>query len=97
MRSSRVRRGRATDAAEDATPAAPREVQVLGRTLRCLEMGSGDTVPVLLLHGFGGDLNTWMFNQPALCDGRRTLALELPGHGLSSKDVGAGDARCSPT
>ena len=34
----------------------------------------------------------WMFNQPALCDGRRTLALELPGHGLSSKDVGAGDA-----
>ena len=32
----------------------------------------------------------WMFNQPALCDGRRTLALDLPGHGLSSKDVGDG-------
>ena len=47
---------------------------------------------MLLLHGFGADLNNWMFNQPALCEGRRTFALELPGHGLSSKDVGAGDA-----
>jgi pyruvate dehydrogenase E2 component (dihydrolipoamide acetyltransferase) len=81
------------DAGEDAAaPAAPRELQVHGLTLRCLEMGSGDGVPLLLLHGFGGDLNTWMFNQPALCDARRTFALELPGHGLSSKDVGAGDA-----
>jgi pyruvate dehydrogenase E2 component (dihydrolipoamide acetyltransferase) len=77
---------------EDAAPVAPRELQVLGRTLRCLDLGSGEALPVLLLHGFGGDLNTWMFNQPALCGDRRTLALELPGHGLSSKDVGAGDA-----
>jgi len=75
---------------EDAGPPAPRELEVLGRTLRCLEMGAGG-VPVLLLHGFGGDLNTWMFNQPALWGDRRTLALELPGHGLSSKDVGSGD------
>jgi pyruvate dehydrogenase E2 component (dihydrolipoamide acetyltransferase) len=74
---------------ETAAP-APREVEVGGRTLRCLELGTGETT-VLLLHGFGGDLNTWMFNQPALCDSRRTLALELPGHGLSSKDVGNGD------
>jgi pyruvate dehydrogenase E2 component (dihydrolipoamide acetyltransferase) len=80
-----------SEAGEDAGPAAPRELEVLGRTVRCLEMGSGEGVPVLLLHGFGGDLSTWMFNQPALSDGRRTLALELPGHGLSSKDVGAGD------
>jgi pyruvate dehydrogenase E2 component (dihydrolipoamide acetyltransferase) len=78
-------------ATEDAASLAPREVQALGRTLRCLEMGSGDGVPVLLLHGFGADLNSWMFNQPAWCEGRRTLALELPGHGLSSKDVGAAD------
>jgi pyruvate dehydrogenase E2 component (dihydrolipoamide acetyltransferase) len=75
---------------EDVAPPAPRELEVLGRTLRCLELGSGG-VPVLLLHGFGGDLNTWMFNQSALCGDRRTLALELPGHGLSSKNVGSGD------
>jgi pyruvate dehydrogenase E2 component (dihydrolipoamide acetyltransferase) len=77
------------DPSEVTAPPAARELEVLGRTVRCLEMGSGDAVPLLLLHGFGGDLNTWMFNQPALCDSRRTLALELPGHGLSSKDVGA--------
>ncbi len=78
-------------AADDPAALAPREVQVGNRILRCLEMGSGDAIPVLLLHGFGADLNSWMFNQPVLCEGRRTLALELPGHGLSSKDVGAGD------
>jgi pyruvate dehydrogenase E2 component (dihydrolipoamide acetyltransferase) len=76
---------------DDLVARAPRELEVLGRTLRCLELGHGG-VPVLLLHGFGGDLNTWMFNQPALCADRRTLALELPGHGLSGKDVGSGDA-----
>jgi pyruvate dehydrogenase E2 component (dihydrolipoamide acetyltransferase) len=81
----------AGEAAEEVAPPAPRELTALGRTLRCLELGNGG-VPVLLLHGFGADLNSWMFNQPALCAGRRTLALELPGHGLSSKDVGAGDA-----
>ena len=32
---------------------------------------SGDSVPVVLLHGFGADLNTWMFTQPALAEGRR--------------------------
>jgi len=68
----------ADDGAETTASAAPREVQALGRNLRCLEMGNGDGVPVLLLHGFGGDLNGWMFNQPALCDARRTVALELP-------------------
>jgi pyruvate dehydrogenase E2 component (dihydrolipoamide acetyltransferase) len=78
-------------AADDTAPTVPRDLQAGDRTLRCLEMGSGAAVPVLLLHGFGADLNSWMFNQPALCEGRRTLALELPGHGLSSKDVGTGD------
>jgi pyruvate dehydrogenase E2 component (dihydrolipoyllysine-residue acetyltransferase) len=78
--------------AEEAAAIAPREVAVLGQMLRCLEIGSGEGPPLVLLHGFGADLNTWMFNQPALCEGRRTLALELPGHGLSGKDVGAGDA-----
>jgi pyruvate dehydrogenase E2 component (dihydrolipoamide acetyltransferase) len=60
--------------------------------LRYLELGTGDGVPILLLHGFGADLNSWMFTQPALVEGRRTIALDLPGHGGSTKDVGAGDA-----
>jgi pyruvate dehydrogenase E2 component (dihydrolipoamide acetyltransferase) len=32
-----------------------------------------------------------MFTQPALAAGRRAVALDLPGHGGSAKDVGAGD------
>lgn len=51
---------------------------------------AGDTV--VLLHGFGGDLGNWLFNQEPLAAGGRTvIALDLPGHGESSKDVGAGD------
>ena len=69
-----------------------RDIEVAGRRLRYLELGEGDGVPVLLVHGFGADLNTWMFTQPALATGRRTLALDLPGHGGSAKEVGAGDA-----
>ena len=69
---------------------APREIDAAGRRLRCLELGEGG-VPVLMVHGFGGDLNTWMFTQPALAEGRRTIAFDLPGHGGSTKEVGAGD------
>lgn len=70
----------------------PRDIEVAGRRLRYLEFGEGDAVPVLLVHGFGADLNTWMFTQPALAAGRRTVAVDLPGHGGSAKEVGGGDA-----
>jgi pyruvate dehydrogenase E2 component (dihydrolipoamide acetyltransferase) len=74
-----------------ADAATPREIEVGGRRLRYLELGEGDGTPVLLVHGFGGDLNTWMFTQPVLAEGRRVIALDLPGHGGSAKEVGAGD------
>ena len=80
----------ADEAAEAAAP-APRMLDAAGSRLRYLELGSGEGAPVLLLHGFGADLNTWMFNQPVLAEGRRVLALDLPGHGGSRRDVGAGD------
>jgi len=80
----------ADEAAETATP-TPREIKASGRRLRYLEMGEGDGPAVVLVHGFGGDLNTWMFTQPALSEGRRTIALDLPGHGGSAKEVGFGD------
>ena len=80
-----------SDEAAEAEAPAPRMLDVGGTRLRYLECG-GDGTPVLLLHGFGADLNSWMFTQPALADGHRTLALDLPGHGGSGKDVGPGDA-----
>jgi pyruvate dehydrogenase E2 component (dihydrolipoamide acetyltransferase) len=57
--------------------------------LRFLKQGEGD--PVVLLHGFGGDLNNWLFTTPALAAEHAVYALDLPGHGGSAKDVGAGD------
>jgi pyruvate dehydrogenase E2 component (dihydrolipoamide acetyltransferase) len=75
----------------EAEGAAPREIEVGGRRLRYLELGESDGVPVLLVHGFGADLNAWMFTQPALAEGRRVITLDLPGHGGSTKEVGAGD------
>jgi pyruvate dehydrogenase E2 component (dihydrolipoamide acetyltransferase) len=66
----------------------PETVEVGGRRLRYLAAGEGAGDPVLFLHGYGGDLNNWMFNQPAVAEQRASYALDLPGHGGSSKDVG---------
>src|SRR5262249_461844 len=59
-----------------------------GKRLRYLDLGAGAGAPVVFIHGFGADLNAWMFNQPALADRHRTIALDLPGHGGSGKVVG---------
>jgi pyruvate dehydrogenase E2 component (dihydrolipoamide acetyltransferase) len=75
--------------AEEA--AATRQIEAGGVRLRILEQGAGAAVPIVLLHGFGADLDTWMFLQPGLAEKRRTIALDLPGHGGSTKEVGAGD------
>ena len=77
--------------AAEADAPVLREIEIGGRRLRYLDIGSGDGPPVVLIHGFGGDLNTWMFTQPVLAEGRRAIALDLPGHGGSVKAVGAGD------
>ena len=79
--------------AEGEAEAPTRTVEVGGRRLRYLERApeaaAGD--PVVLLHGFGGELDNWLFNTDKLAERRRVYALDLPGHGESSKDVGAGD------
>ena len=73
---------------EESGPATE-TVEVAGRAIRYLTKGEGGT-PVILIHGFGGDLNNWLFNHDALAAKRAVHALDLPGHGSSSKDVGDG-------
>ena len=64
-------------------------VDVDGFRIRYLRRGEG-AESTILIHGFGGDLNTWMFNHEALASGHSVFALDLPGHGSSSKQVGDG-------
>lgn len=80
------------DTEAQVAPPAPLALQAGNWRLRSLLQGGGDATPVLLLHGFGADLNSWMFTQPALADGRRVIALDLPGHGGSAKNVADGHA-----
>jgi pyruvate dehydrogenase E2 component (dihydrolipoamide acetyltransferase) len=78
---------------DDAAAAGgPAVIEAGGRRLRYLRLGPEDGTPILFIHGFGADLGAWMFNQPALAERHATYALDLPGHGGSSKEVGAGDA-----
>ncbi|WP_119392249.1 acetoin dehydrogenase dihydrolipoyllysine-residue acetyltransferase subunit [Taklimakanibacter lacteus] len=54
--------------------------------LRYTKRGSSDNA-VILIHGFGGDLDNWLFNADALAEGATVYTLDLPGHGQSTKTV----------
>lgn len=55
--------------------------------LRYTKRGTADNA-VLLIHGFGGDLDNWLFNADALAEKATVYALDLPGHGQSTKTLG---------
>ena len=74
---------------EDAGPATE-TIEIDGANVRYLVKGEGDGVPIILIHGFGGDLNNWLFNHDALAEARIVYALDLPGHGGSAKAVADG-------
>ena len=76
---------------EDEEGAVPvvETVEAGGRKVCYAGAGSSGDV-VLLVHGYGGDRNSWLFLQEPLAARYRVYALDLPGHGTSSKDVGDG-------
>jgi pimeloyl-ACP methyl ester carboxylesterase len=61
-----------------------RNVPVADTRFLLREEGSGDGVPVLLLHGVPETSSCWREIAPALAVGRRVLAPDLPGLGGSS-------------
>ncbi len=79
----------ASGALEEDEGPQPQLVEVGGRTISYLTLGEGGE-PVVLVHGFGGDKNSWLFVQQPLAEERTVTALDLPGHGASDKDVGDG-------
>ena len=74
---------------EAAGEPAVETADVGGRKIRYAGAGRDGEV-VLLVHGYGGDRNSWLFLQEPLAARHRVYALDLPGHGTSSKDVGDG-------
>ncbi|MBX3026250.1 alpha/beta hydrolase [bacterium] len=86
----RVRRGRADTAALSGNAVAERTptdgwVEVNGLRLHYLEWGAADRPPVLFLHGGSAHAHWWDFVIPLLADRFRCLALDLRGHGESSR------------
>lgn len=73
------------DDEEDAGPGYER-VDVDGYELRYLRLGDG-AANVVLVHGFGGDLDGWLLTQQPLSANASVYALDLPGHGQSTKAV----------
>ena len=76
-------------AADAGGGAAPRLIETGAHAINVLTMGTVGP-PMVLLHGFGGDLNSWLFNQPVLAEDHVVHAFDLPGHGGSSLEVGSG-------
>lgn len=57
-----------------------------GTSLRVAESGDPSAPPVLLLHGWGASIYMWRaWFVPLAAAGRRAVAVDLPGHGLSDK------------
>jgi pyruvate dehydrogenase E2 component (dihydrolipoamide acetyltransferase) len=82
----------ASGAIEDVSGPKVAEVHVGGRSISYAVLGDteSEATPVVFVHGYGGDKNSWLFVQEPISADRATYALDLPGHGASSKDVGDG-------
>lgn len=78
------------DADDQEAGPQTRKVALGEHAIRYLERGEGGT-PLVLIHGFSGDLNNWLFNHEALAGQRRVIAIDLPGHGESSKALVSAD------
>ena len=60
-----------------------RQIDVGGCAINYVDIGNGDTTPVICVHGLGGNWQNWLETIPRLAQDRRVLALDLPGFGES--------------
>lgn len=77
----------------DDDSSEPERISIKGRDITYLKVQANETeekTPIILVHGFGSDRNSWLFNIAALVQQRSLYLLDLPGYGSSSKDVGDG-------
>lgn len=69
-------------------------LNVAGHRLHYVETGGGDR-SLVLVHGAGGSVDTWVRQLEGLADVARVIALDLPGHGASDGDGCASVAHCA--
>jgi pyruvate dehydrogenase E2 component (dihydrolipoamide acetyltransferase) len=60
-----------------------------GYRLRYSKMGEGEE-NIILVHGFGGDADRWLFTQQPLAATATVYAFDMPGHGQSTKALSDG-------
>jgi pyruvate dehydrogenase E2 component (dihydrolipoamide acetyltransferase) len=77
----------AADADDQEAEPSYEFAQTPAGSIRYAKRGDG-TETIVLVHGFGGDLDNWLFNIDALAAKSRVYALDLPGHGQSTKMLG---------
>ena len=77
----------AAEEGEDDTGPRYEFIDTAAGRLRYIKRGTADNI-VLLIHGFGGDLDNWLFNADAFAEKATVYAIDLPGHGQSTKTLG---------
>ncbi len=67
-------------------------IEVNNQRIHYLAFERADTQgsAVVMIHGFGGDSGNWMFNIAEIASRRCVYALDLPGHGASTKAINDG-------
>ena len=68
-------------------------IQIKDIDINYLQLGENNSKNIVFVHGFGGDLNNWMFNQEELSSSFNTFSIDLPGHGKSSKNIDQGSLK----
>jgi pimeloyl-ACP methyl ester carboxylesterase len=58
-------------------------IDIDGTPVNYVDLGSGEGEPVVFVHGLGGQWQNWLENIPRVAQERRTLALDLPGFGVT--------------
>ena len=82
----------APPADDGASAIAERKLESGGKTTVFKAAGTeSEAIPVVLIHGFGGDSDNWLFNIEELAKDRPVYAIDLPGHGKSTKASINGD------
>jgi len=63
------------------------KIKVSDLEINFMKNSNSNKENILFIHGFGGDLNNWMFNLNELSENFNTYAIDLPGHGMSEKNI----------